>query len=85
MTVRGGGGLDGFSIVFTRRAADGLKRDDAVATAWIGGQGGSPQTFGGDGSLVVGIHGRRTDDPKNGPRCGGLGLVLVEPVPDTAR
>jgi serine/threonine protein kinase len=75
ITVKAGGGFDGLSVTFM--AVEGAKLNPAISytSEWVGGQGGRPPTSaGGDGSPVVGLHGK-LDATGNGTH--GLGLVLA--------
>jgi hypothetical protein len=79
LSIRGGGLLDGFSVTFMKLGPTGLDRDGAYRSDWIGGTGGGgPETVGGDGSFVIGIHGKLVD----GVKPGSLGVVLFRPKPE---
>jgi hypothetical protein len=76
MTVKGGLGIDGLSLTFMRIDKQGLKKEDAYTSDWMGGKGGNREaTVGGDGSSVVGICMKMNDQNK---ACA-LGLVTATP------
>jgi hypothetical protein len=77
MTIRGGATLDGFAMTFLKIDGEALKKDDSYKSDWIGGRGGREGTLLGDGSLVIGICGKRFDDTK----VGGLGLMYLKADP----
>jgi serine/threonine protein kinase len=56
--TRGGGGFDAFKPVFMKINETGLDPKDQYEGTYVGGNGGSPGTFGGDGQFIVGIHGK---------------------------
>ncbi len=78
LTIRGGGGLDGLSLTFMKIDKDGLNKDVSYKSPWYGGLGGSVGEVGGDGSPIIGICGRRSDDGK----YSGLGAVTVQTGPE---
>ncbi|MHC4251681.1 MAG: hypothetical protein ACYS9X_21375 [Planctomycetota bacterium] len=70
--AKGGDRVDGFRIVFMRATSKGLDPNDSYESGWIGGTGGGAERLlAGDGSFVVGIHGRRGADLD----CFGLLLM----------
>lgn len=73
MTLRTGLVIDGFSLTFMKLSRKGLQKDDSYKSENIGGKGGIEHVIAGDGSLIVGILGRK--NPKGW--AGGLGLVLL--------
>ena len=78
LNIRGGGGLDGLSLTFMKIDKDGLNKDVAYKSPWSGGSGGGLGEVGGDGSPIIGICGRRSDDGK----YSGLGAVIVHTGPE---
>ncbi len=78
LTIRGGGGLDAVSVTFMKIGEDRLNKDVSYKTQRYGGPGGGEGTVGGDGSPVIGICGRRSD---NGA-VGGLGVVILQNRPE---
>jgi hypothetical protein len=56
--TRGGGGIDAVQPIFMKMTPTGLDPNDSEKGAYIGGEGGGPGTFGGDGNFIVGIHGK---------------------------
>jgi hypothetical protein len=77
LAIRGGGGLDGLSLTFMKIDKDGLNKDVAYKSSLYGGSGGSLGEVG-DGSPIIGICGRRSDDGK----YSGLGAVIVQTGPE---
>lgn len=77
LSLRGGGGLDGLSLTFMKIDKNGLNKDVSYKSPWYGGHGGSPGEVG-DGSPIIGICGRRSDDGK----YSGLGAVIVPTGPE---
>jgi hypothetical protein len=78
IAVAGGGGLDSFKLTFMKIDGKGLDPNDTYSSEKIGGPGGgSPYVFGGDGTPIVGILGRVSDDKKS----MGLGAVFLSPTP----
>ncbi len=73
--TRGGGGIDAIKPIFMRITPTGLDVNDKYEPAQIGGNGGSPGTFGGDGNFVIGLHGKVTD--RGG--IAAISLVTVAP------
>jgi hypothetical protein len=58
--TRGGGGFDAFKPIFMKINGNRLNPKDKYEGPLIGGTGGNEGTLGGDGNLIVGIHGRIT-------------------------
>ncbi|HVR83836.1 MAG TPA: hypothetical protein VMU54_05945, partial [Planctomycetota bacterium] len=58
-----------FKVVFMRIAGTGLDTADTYQSPWLGEKGGGEVKLGGDGSYVVGIHGRSAVD------IDALGLI----------
>lgn len=75
MTIKGGGSVDGFSMTFMKIDGGGLKKDDSYTSDWVGGPGGGGGKILGDGSLIVGIHGKLGGSGK----IAGLGLLYLKP------
>jgi hypothetical protein len=44
-----------------RITSDGLDPNDKYDGPHIGGEGGNERTLGGDGSFIIGLHGKVTD------------------------
>jgi hypothetical protein len=64
-------GVNGFRVLFMR--LDGVRLDpsDAYESGWFGGRrGGAEAKLGGDGSIVIGIRGRESDN------LDAIGLLL---------
>jgi hypothetical protein len=55
--TRGGGGFDALQPIFMKMTPTGVDPNDSYKGAYIGGEGGSAGTLGGDGNYIVGIHG----------------------------
>jgi S1-C subfamily serine protease len=71
MTCKGGLNFDGCSLTFMKVKDGRLDPADAYESEWVGGNGkGQPTRLGGDGTPVVGIVGRGTDEVR------GLGLLF---------
>lgn len=59
LAVKWGTRLDGFRVIFMRKNGDVLDPNDRYESRWVGGRGGGPEKpIGGDGKLVIGVHGR---------------------------
>jgi hypothetical protein len=56
--TRGGGGFDAVQPIFMKMTQTGLDPTDSYKGTYIGGDGGSEATYGGDGNYIVGIHGK---------------------------
>lgn len=56
--VRSGDLFDSFTVRFMRVREDSLEARDSYSSARVGGNGGEPLRVGGDGSIIVGIHGK---------------------------
>jgi len=78
-TVRARAGLvlNAVQLVFMRVGRNGLDPADSYEADWVGAEGGSPGETGGDGKLVVGMHGCYKKD------LVSIGVMLAE-VPGTA-
>lgn len=60
--VRGGSHVEGLRIRFMRQMGDGLDQRDSLDSEWIGRPGTKGEKLlGGNGRLVIGIHGRTTN------------------------
>jgi hypothetical protein len=59
--IRGGGGFDAFQPIYMRIKGNALDTSDRYDGPHVGGEGGGSGTLGGDGNLVVGIHGKVSD------------------------
>jgi tetratricopeptide (TPR) repeat protein len=71
VVVKAGEQLDGLRVIFMRRNGDRLDIKDSYESRWVGSRGGADEVLlGGDGTPVVGIHGR------SGRDVDSLGLVL---------
>jgi hypothetical protein len=89
VVVRGGGALEGICFTFMRVGPGGLSPADSYVSDWFGEQSRRPppsQMRAGDGSPVVGIHGKRFEDKggvnyNDGGAIGTIGLVLAGPKP----
>jgi S1-C subfamily serine protease len=74
LNLKTGLGLDGFSVTFMKFDQTRLKKDDSYTSDWLGGKDSSGRvTVGGDGSLVIGVCGRRND----AGAAVALGLVVI--------
>ena len=62
--VRGGGGFDAFKPIYMRMKENGLDTSDTYEGPYVGGNGGGESTLGGDGNLIVGLHGKVNKDGK---------------------
>jgi hypothetical protein len=63
LTVRAGSRVDGFKVRFMRQTGRKLNANDAYDSDWVGGSGGKGgKPLGGNGRLVIGIHGRSSRD-----------------------
>jgi len=85
ITVAGGGALEGIVFTFMRRTGKVLDPNDWYTSEWFGEQSRRPNPGdmrAGDGSPVVGIHGKRSAD-KGGDKfddsgaIGTIGLVIA--------
>ena len=73
IVAKGAARVDGFKIVYMRIKGLHLDKDDSYESEWIGSRGGGPETtLGGEGSYVVGVHGRCAND------LDCLGLVYLK-------
>lgn len=61
LNIRSGGGLNAFQPVFMRIVGTGLNTNDSYEGPFVGGMGGVPAAFGGDGQFIVGLHGKAND------------------------
>lgn len=73
VNLKTGLGLDGLSVTFMKFDKARLKKDDAYSSDWLGNKDSSGQVTVGDGSLVVGVCGRRND----AGAAVALGLVVI--------
>ena len=73
--ILAGGNWEGVKVVFMRIDGAALKTDDSYESDWIGTKQKEPQ-FLGDGSPIVGIHGRRYGGDDNPGVCS-IGLYVV--------
>jgi hypothetical protein len=72
MIARGSDRLNAFKLIFMRVSGSRLVPEDRQESGWIGTRdGGTEQTFGGDGTPVIGIHG------KAGGELDAAGLLLL--------
>jgi hypothetical protein len=70
LLVKSGNRIDGLAVVFAPLEGGRPVMKDAVLSPWFGGAGGGPaRLLGGDGTPVVGIHGR------SGADLDGIGLL----------
>lgn len=58
ITVRTGETIDGLGITFMKVTENGLDPNDSYRSPWLGGRDGSTLIVGGDGSFLVGVHGK---------------------------
>ena len=72
INVKAGLVVNGFSVTFMRLKGNALDPADSYRSAWIGDKtgGSGPTVLGGDGTLILGIIGKRTARD-----CNGLGLL----------
>ncbi|HEX3313253.1 MAG TPA: hypothetical protein VHR72_00115 [Gemmataceae bacterium] len=56
--TRGGGWLDAVQPIFMKMTATGVDPNDSYKGPYLGGEGGTAATMGGDGNFIVGIHGK---------------------------
>ena len=80
VVIAGGGALEGLAFTFMKRGVKSLLAEDAYVSEWYGEQSRKPSPEGmrsGDGSFVIGIHGKRFDDKrgKNFDESGAIGTV----------
>ena len=77
LLINSGDAVDGFEVIFARvlLSGAGLNIADSYRSKWMGGRGGSAQTLGKDGRLVVGCFG------SNGDWMDSLGLLMKGPAP----
>jgi S1-C subfamily serine protease len=73
LNLKTGLGIDGFSVTFMKFDKTRLKKDDSYTSDWIGNKDSSGQVTVGDGSLVIGVCGRRND----AGAAVALGLVVI--------
>jgi hypothetical protein len=74
ITCKTGLGIDGLSVIFMKISGTRLDPTDSYQSQWIGGQGGGPPTkYGGDGTPVIGIIGKKNRNRE----LTGLGLMLA--------
>lgn len=73
VTIRGGGGFDAFELTFMKIDKKGMKKDGMYQSEHVGGKGGGEGKYGGDGSFIVGIHGKKNDDGL----MGTFGIVTL--------
>jgi hypothetical protein len=71
MTVHTGLLVDGFSLSFARLGTERVILDDVYESPWIGSHGGSQTTMGGQGGLMIGVHGSVLDKGS----LSNLGLI----------
>lgn len=76
--TRGGGGFDAFKPIYMRITNKGLDANDKYDGPYVGGKGGSEGTFGGDGTFIIGLHGRIDDK-------GGMKAMSVVTMPEAFR
>jgi hypothetical protein len=62
--TRGGGGIDAVQPIYMRLNDRGVDPNDKYEGPFVGGKGGGEATFGGDGNLILGIHGKIEDNGK---------------------
>jgi hypothetical protein len=75
--IGGSANLDSLTLTFMRMNGDHLDRNDARVTEKLGGGGTNVTSLGGDGTPVIGISGKVSQDGKS----LGLGLVFLSAVP----
>jgi hypothetical protein len=68
-----GGRIRAFQVVFMRSAAPSLDTRDSYESEWYLGDATDTVLFGGDGSRVIGVHGRA------GNEIDAFGLILLKP------
>jgi S1-C subfamily serine protease len=74
LNLKTGLGIDGLSVTFMKFNQTQLKKDDSYTSDWLGSKDSSSRTtVGGDGSLVIGVCGRRNE----AGAAVALGLVIV--------
>jgi len=77
--TRGGGGFDAFQPIFMKMSGKGLDTSDKYDGPMIGGTGGGEGTLGGDGNLIVGIHGKTNAKGQ----MGSISPVSLKVIADT--
>lgn len=73
--ARGGLGWDAIKVTFYKIEKDKLNKADSYTSEHVGGMGGGETTFGGDGSFIIGIHGKKNREGF----VGGFGVLIVKP------
>jgi hypothetical protein len=72
LVARGSARVDGFKLIFMRVSGSRLVPGDRYESGWIGGSGGIEAVLAGDGSPVIGLHGRQGAD------TDALGLITLK-------
>lgn len=62
--TRGGGWIDAVKPIYMRITDRGVDPNDQYDGPFVGQKGGGEGTFGGDGNLIIGIHGKVEDSGK---------------------
>jgi hypothetical protein len=60
--LRGGGVIDAITLVFMKVNGERLNPADRYTSATLGGNGGGPSSFASNGGLLIGIHGKTTEN-----------------------
>ena len=83
LAILAGGNWEGVKVVFMKIDGAGLKADDSYESEWMGLKQKEPQ-FVGDGSPIVGIHGKRYGGDDNPGVCR-IGLYVVNTKRDNPK
>jgi hypothetical protein len=65
IVIAGGGAMEGFALTYMRIGGKHLDKNDAYTSEWYGEPTRKPQAdqmFAGDGSFVIGLHGKQFND-----------------------
>jgi hypothetical protein len=60
--LRAGGVIDAMTLVYMKVNGERLNPADRYTSATLGGPGGNPASFASNGELLIGIHGKMTDN-----------------------
>jgi hypothetical protein len=60
--MRAGGVIDALTLVYMKVEGERLNPADRYTSATLGGQGGGPSNFASNGGLLIGIHGKASEN-----------------------